>query len=55
MLTCTCCASPAFVQSYPISNEVLAAVEIAVFAVLETKRYQAYSKGAAPGEVRMAQ
>jgi hypothetical protein len=40
-------------QSYPISNEVLAAIEVAVFAVLETKRYQAYMKGSAPGEVSM--
>jgi len=36
-------------ESYPISNEVLAAIEIAVFAVLETKRYQAFQKNA-PGE-----
>jgi len=37
-------------ESYPLSFEVLVAVEIAVFAVLETKRYQAFIKGAAPGE-----
>lgn len=43
------CACVCFLQSYPLDNKTLLAIEIPVMALLEAKRYEGYKK---TGEVR---